>query len=265
MTGWGPFDLTGKRAIVTGGAMGIGRGIVRRFAQAGADVLVADLDYEAAQMAAKEFEDMPGRVAATHADVSDLDIGEELVARCVGLFDGVDILVNNAGIYPMVPMLEMTPELFDTVYRVNLRGLAFISQAVARQMVKQGSGGKIVNIASIDSVHPSMVGLAAYDASKGGVLMFTRNLALELAPHGIAVNAIAPGGISTEGTAEPLEGSGMTPEQMEEMLQAFTAKIPLGRMGQPDDIATVAVFLASAASDYVTGELVVVDGGKLLT
>ena len=123
----------------------------------------------------------------------------------------------------------------------------------------------IVNIGSIDSVHPSRVGLAAYDASKGGVAMFTKNFALEMAEHGVRMNAILPGGITTEGTSAPLEGSGMTPEQLEQMLQEIVAEIPLRRMGEPDDIATVAVFLASPASAYMTGELVVVDGGALLT
>lgn len=130
----------------------------------------------------------------------------------------------------------------------------------------QGDGGAIVNIASVDALHPSMVGLAAYDASKGGVWMFTRSLALELAPHGVRVNAIAPGGVRTEGTSRPLQGSGMTAEQAEQFQAEFvSAKVPLGRMGDPDDIATAAVFLASPASRYVTGALLVVDGGMLLT
>ena len=130
----------------------------------------------------------------------------------------------------------------------------------------QGGGGAIVNIASVDGLHPSMVGLAAYDASKGGVVMFTKSLALELAPHGIRVNAIAPGGVQTEGSSRPLAGSGMTEEQTRQFQDNFVrTKIPLRRMGQPDDIATVAVFLASSAARYVTGETVVVDGGMLLT
>jgi 2-deoxy-D-gluconate 3-dehydrogenase len=131
-------------------------------------------------------------------------------------------------------------------------------------MIEQGSGGKIINVASIDSLHPSMIGLAAYDSSKGGVLMFTKAFALEVAQHGIAVNAIAPGGITTEGTAVPLQGSEMSPEEMQAMMNQFAASIPLGRMGEPDDIAKVALFLASPAADYVTGELIVVDGGRLL-
>jgi 2-deoxy-D-gluconate 3-dehydrogenase len=266
MAGWGPFDLTGKSAVVTGGAMGIGFGIAKRLVEAGANVLIADLDEAAAAKAAETLSNGAARVLAIHADVSQDDTGERIVARCVQGFGALDIFVNNAGIYPQVPMLEMRPELFDKVYRVNLRGTAFCAQAAARRMIAQGTGGKIVNIASIDAIHPSMVGLAAYDASKGGVQMFTKNFALELAPHGIQVNAIAPGGIATEGASRPLEGSGMTAEQMKAVTENFIKlKIPLGRMGVPDDIAKVAVFLASSASDYMTGETIVVDGGTLLT
>jgi 2-deoxy-D-gluconate 3-dehydrogenase len=264
MTEWGPFDLNGKNAVVTGAAMGIGQGIAARFVEAGANVVLADLDGEAAELAAKRLEG-PGRAVAMRVDITEDGAGEAMVERCVEEFGSIDILVNNAGIYPMVPMLQATPEVFDRVYRVNLRGLAFASQAAARRMVEQESGGAIVNIASIDSFHPSMVGLAAYDASKGGVVMFTKNLALELGPYGIRVNGIAPGGINTEGTARPLAESGMTDEQMEAMTAEFAARIPLGRMGAPDDIAWVAVFLASEASAYMTGETMIVDGGRLLT
>ncbi|HEX5418236.1 MAG TPA: SDR family oxidoreductase [Chloroflexota bacterium] len=263
MTSWGPFDLTGKNAVVTGGAMGIGFGIARRFVQAGANVVIGDLNAAAAEEAVAQLVDGPGKAVAMAADVSQVGAGEALVERCVEAFGSLDIFVNNAGIYPQVPMLEMTPELFDKVYQINLRGLAFCCKAAATRLIAQGSGGKIVNIASIDSIHPSMVGLAAYDASKGGVLMFTKNFALEVAPHGIQVNAIAPGGINTEGTAKPLPG-GMTRDDLDRIMAEFAKQIPLGRMGIPDDIAKVAVFLASSAADYMTGELVVVDGGRLL-
>jgi 2-dehydro-3-deoxy-D-gluconate 5-dehydrogenase len=258
-----PFDVGGRSAIVTGGAMGIGFGIVSRLVEAGANVLIADLDGDLAAEKASQLEG-PGKVASIAIDVSAPEAGDRLVDECLSRFGSVDILVNNAAIYPMTPMLEMTRDAWQRVIDVNLTGLAFISKAVGAQMAAQGTGGKVVNIASIDALHPSMVGLAAYDSSKGGVLMFTKAFALEMARHGVTVNAIAPGSISTEGAAAPLEGSGMTDEEMEAMRERFTAAIPLGRMGEPDDIAKVAIFMASPASDYVTGEMVVVDGGSLI-
>jgi 2-dehydro-3-deoxy-D-gluconate 5-dehydrogenase len=173
----------------------------------------------------------------------------------------LDIWVNNAGIYPPHPVLEMSEAEWDRVLDVNLRGTFLCSQAAARRMLAQATGGVILNIASIDAVHPSMVGLAHYDASKGGMLSFTRNLALELAPHNIRVLAIAPGGITTEGTRAGL-GAGVDSEQV---LKSFEARIPLRRMGVPDDIGRLALFLASDAAAYITGTMVFVDCGVLLT
>jgi len=236
--------MRGKAVIVTGGALGIGFGIARRFVQEGAGVLLVDLNEEAARAAAEKLAGGPGRVEVFPADVGAEETGEKAVAR---------ILVNNAGIFPQAPVLEMAPELVDRVYRVNLKGLILLSKAAALQMVKQGRGGRIINIASIDAFRPSMVGLAAYDASKGGVVMFTKNLALELAPHNITVNAVAPGVIFTEGVAEA-----------DVSVEAFLERIPLRRVGKPEDIAGVVAFLASADADYITGETIVVDGGSLL-
>jgi len=259
------FGIRGKTAVVTGGAAGIGFGIVKRFVEAGADVVLADLNEKMAHSAAKSLKG-PGRVHPMPVDLSHDEAGESLVDTAFALFKRFDILVNNAGIYPQIPAVKMSVEILDRVLGVNLRGLILACKAAAAAMIRQNQGGRIINISSVDSVHPSMVGLAAYDASKGGVLMFTKSLALELAPHNILVNAIAPGGISTEGTAKPLEGSGMTPAQMKEMMAGFVKnKIPLGRMGVPDDIAKVAQFLASPAADYITGSTVFVDGGMLLS
>jgi 2-dehydro-3-deoxy-D-gluconate 5-dehydrogenase len=258
-----PFEIAGKTAIVTGGAMGIGLGVARRYVEAGANVLIADLDGDLAAQRVAEL-DGPGKSASLAIDVSAPDAGQKLVDECLANFGSVDILVNNAGIYPLIPLLDQSRESWQRVLDINLTGLAFVSKAAARQMIEQRTGGTIINIASIDSLHPSMVGLASYDSSKGGVLMFTKSFALEVAPHGVTVNAIAPGGITTEGTAAPLEGSDMTEEEMQTMMEPFAAAIPLRRMGVPDDIAKVALFLASPAAGYVTGELIVVDGGRLL-
>jgi 2-deoxy-D-gluconate 3-dehydrogenase len=262
------FSVEGHVALVTGGAMGIGFGIARRFVESGADVLIADVDEAAAGRAIRALGDGPGKVAACLVDVGAEDAPGRMVGACVHQFGGLDVLVNNAGVFPQVPMLDMTTEAFDRVYRINLRGLAFAAKAAAIQMVQSGRGGAIINIGSVDSLHPSMVGLAAYDASKGGVLMFTRSLALELAPHRIRVNAILPGAVQTEGTSRsrPLAGSGMNEEQFKTFMAQFVKqRVPLGRIGMPDDIAKVAQFLASSAADFLTGSAVVVDGGMLLT
>ncbi|MEM0157011.1 MAG: SDR family NAD(P)-dependent oxidoreductase [Thermoplasmataceae archaeon] len=260
-----PFLLNGKRVLVTGGSMGIGMGIVKRFVSSGAKVLIAD---KAVDPAHNYINSLPAsvkdNVSVVEVDLMDQKSPEIMINTMVKLFGGIDVLINNAGIYPMVPMMEMKQELFDKVYAVNLKAAAFTCREAARQMVKQGSGGKIVVIASIDSIHPSAVGLAAYDASKGGVLMFTKNFALEVAKYGINVNAIAPGGIATEGSSLSTSLSKMTKEDIEKMTAGFIAQIPLGRMGIPDDIAKVTMFLASSAADYMTGTLVVVDGGRLL-
>ena len=259
-----PFRVDGKNAVVTGGAMGIGLGIATSLVEAGANVLIVDVDEDAASAAATGLEGRGTKVPWMEIDLTRDGAAQEVVSRCVEELGSIDILVNNAGIYPQMPMLEMTPEIFDRVYTLNLKALAFTCQAAAKVMIDKGEGGVIVNIGSIDSFHPSMVGLAAYDASKGGVLMLTKNLALELARHGIRVNMVAPGGITTPGVAKPLQGSGMTPEQMDQTIAAFTALIPMRRFGEPEEIGTAAVFLASPAASYITGTSLVVDGGRLL-
>jgi len=249
------MNLSGKVAIVTGGAMGIGFAIASRLAEAGAKVLVADKDAAAASAAAEKL----GGIAFA-VDVSDEAQVDAMVARAVSEFGGVDILVNNAGIYPMVPVLQATKEDFEKVIHVNLKGAFFAAQAAAKQMVAQGRGGKIINITSIDALHPSSVGLAFYDASKHGLWGFTKNLALELAPHSITVNAIAPGGVKTPGAGweEPDDPN------MSEETKAFLAKIPMHRLAEADEIGKVALFLASDMSSYMTGSQIVVDGGRLL-
>jgi 2-deoxy-D-gluconate 3-dehydrogenase len=264
-----PGKLAAKVVIVTGAGssgpgIGTGKGISVLFAREGAKVVLVDKIADRADETLQMIQADGGEAVVVTADLADMNAGAQVVDAAVSHFGGVDILVNNAGIYPMSPMLGLSREAWQKVIDVNLTGLAFASKAVGLRMVEQGRGGKIVNIASIDALHPSMVGLAAYDSSKGGVLMFTRAFALEMAQHGVTVNAIAPGGINTEGTAAPLQDSGMTPEEMAAMTEQFAAQIPLGRMGEADDIAKVAVFLASSGSDYITGELIVVDGGRLL-
>lgn len=251
------IDLSGKTAIVTGGSMGIGAGIVERLHEAGAAVVIADLDLDTALAVAKRLDAArPDSALALRADVASRVDVDAMVAGAVDRFGGLDILVNNAGIYPFAPFLEIDADMFEHVLRVNLFGVFGAMQAAARQMIAQGHGGKIINVSSIDALHPSMVGLAHYDASKHGVWGLTKNVALELAEHGIAVNALAPGAIETPGSS----GGAVDPE----ILRATEARIPMHRMGSPDDMGRVALFLASDLSSYLTGTQIVADGGMLL-
>ena len=262
------FDFHSKVAIVTGGAMGIGRAIAERLSEAGASVMITDINVEATQKTVKELKTMGRKVEGFQADASLVASAAQVVKATVDKFGSLDILVNNAGIFPFSPMLSTTEALWDKVLDVNLKGLFFLTQEAAKVMVANGKGGKIVNIASIDGLHPTG-NLVHYDASKGGVIMATKSMALELGPHQIQVNAVAPGGIDTPGasnsSAAMIQAAKMTPEQLKAMGEAFIQRIPLRRQGVPDDIARTVLFLSSPAADYITGETIVVDGGYLLS
>ncbi len=255
------LNLTGKTAIVTGGAKGIGYGIAFRFAEAGANVLVADVDEVAANNAVGELRAKGWTAEALKVDVSNESDVKVMIAACKDTFGSVDILVNNAGIYPPVPVAEMTEEQFERVMHVNLRS-CFLTTKYAAEVMKLQGGGRIINITSVDALHPSMIGLAHYDASKHGLWGFTKNAALELAKDNIWVNAIAPGGIVTPGVAALSQG---VPAEQIEATKGFMEKIPMHRMGEPDEIGKVALFLASDMSSYMTGSQIVVDGGVLLS
>ncbi len=257
------LDLTGQVAIVTGSAMGIGQGIAARLHEAGAKVVIADFNQQVAESTAAAFNQLrPDSALALKVDVSlNADV-VNLITKTVEVFGQIDILVNNAGIYPFQPLSVMTEDDFMKVINVNLRGVFLCTKFVSEQMIKQGHGGRIINITSIDALHPSMVGLAHYDASKHGLWGFTKNTALELAQHQIWVNAIAPGGIATPGAApaDPEKSAAM-----KATTDAFLAKIPMHRMGESDEIGKAVLFLASDMSSYMTGSQIVVDGGALLT
>ncbi|OHA46378.1 MAG: SDR family oxidoreductase [Candidatus Terrybacteria bacterium RIFCSPLOWO2_01_FULL_44_24] len=255
------INLKGKTAIVTGGAMGIGFGIAYRLAEAGTNTVIADLNEEAGNKAAKELNDNGWKAVYIKTDVADEQQVKATTDFTVKTYGRIDTLVNNAGIYPIIPVMQMTPGDFEKILAVNLKSAFLFTKAVAEVMIKQDRGGKIINITSIDALHPSSVGLAVYDASKHGLWGFTKNTALELAPHNIQVNAIAPGGIATPGTGAEKP---VTPD-MEAILRKFLEKIPMKRMGDPDDIGKVALFLASDLSSYMTGSQIVVDGGVLLS
>ncbi len=255
------INLKNKTAVVTGGAMGIGFGIAYRLAEAGANVVIADLNEEVGNKAVKELTANGFKATFIKTDVASEDDVKQATDFAVKTYGGIDILVNNAGIYPIVPVMQMSPADFEKILAVNLKSVFLFTKAAGDVMIKQDRGGKIINITSIDALHPSSVGLAVYDASKHGLWGFTKNTALELASHNIQVNAIAPGGINTPGAGA---GAPKTP-QIEAIQKKFMEKIPMKRMGEPDDIGKVALFLASDLSSYMTGAQIVVDGGVLLS
>lgn len=259
------LDLSGKTAIVTG-AVGIGYGIAYRLAEAGANVMLASRTESELNESVAELAKNGWNVKGKKTDVSVEEEVKTAVLETVAQFGGVDILVNNAGIFPTTPVMHMSLEEFDQVLSVNLKGVFMFTKYAGDEMIKQGKGGRIINITSIDALHPSSVGLAHYDASKHGVWGFTKNVALELAPHKIWVNAIAPGGILTPGVEKMQSGMKM-PEGIDpaKLMETFMAKIPMHRFGEVDDIGKVALFLASDMASYMTGTQVVVDGGVLLS
>jgi len=245
--------------------MGIGQAIAFRLAEAGTSVMITDVDLEAANQTVEQIKARGGKAQAIQADARSTADAKKVVQAIVEAFGSLDILVNNAGVYPSSPALQTSEELWNKVHDINLKGAFFYSQAAAREMIRAGHGGRIINLASIDALHP-YGGVAHYGASKAGVVMLTKALALELAPNHILVNAVAPGGIETPGTKAArvamAVSSGITEESI---IEGFVARLPLHRMGQPDDVAKVVLFLASAAADYMTGSLVLVDGGFLLS
>lgn len=237
--------------MITGAASGNGRGMAVRFAKDGADIVVADVQEEAAHETANLVREYGRRALVTRTDVSSTADVEAMIAEAVEVLGSVDIMVANAGVAEMQPFLDLTEENWDRVIGVNLKGVFLCGQAAARQMIRQGSGGRIVNIASIMAEVGSS-GAAAYTASKGGVKQLTKSMALALAPHGITVNAIGPGFIETAMTM---------PLQQGPMNEYLMDRTPQERMGDPTDVAAVAAFLVSDEAAFVTGTTVFTDGG----
>jgi NAD(P)-dependent dehydrogenase (short-subunit alcohol dehydrogenase family) len=257
------INLKGKGAIVTGGGSGIGLAISRRLAEAGAGIVIADINAAESQKACDGLKSLGYQAAFIKCDVTSEEEVKAMVAGAVTVLGGIDILVNNAGVYPRQPFEAMTRRDFERVISINLTGTFLCSRYAAAEMIKRQKGGSIIDIASIEAVHPSSTGMSAYGASKGGVLMLTKNLARELGPHGIRVNAIAPGGIKTRGLLSQTTGP-RDRAQLKE-LKSFLSRIALDRLGDADEVARVVLFLASDLSAYVTGDLIVVDGGYLVS
>ena len=246
--------LKDKVAIVTGAAMGIGRACAERFAAEGAKVVLSDIDAARGEEAAEAIQARGGDALFVVCDVGDKSQVDALIASAVAAFGRLDCAIANAGIVHACDFLDLSEADFDRVLRVNLKGVFLTGQAAARQMVAQGTPGTIINMSSINAVL-AIPSITPYIVSKGGVNQLTKVMALALADKGIRVNAIGPGTIGTEMALKVLSD----PAKM----RSAMSRTPMGRVGQPDEIASVAVFLASEDSSYVTGQTIYADGGRL--
>ncbi|NPC57236.1 SDR family NAD(P)-dependent oxidoreductase [Caenimonas soli] len=243
------FGLAGRVCIVTGGAQGIGEACARRFAREGGKAVIIDVDDARGQALAKALDGL-----YLHCDVGDKSQVDAVVARTIEAHGRIDVLVNNAGIFKAADFLDVTEADFDAVLRVNLKGSFLMGQAVARQMVAAGKGS-IVNMSSVNATL-AIPNISSYNVSKGGINQLTRVMALALADKGVRVNAVAPGTIATELAAKAV----LTTEEAQKRIMSRT---PMKRLGEPWEIADTVAYLASDAASYITGEIVVVDGGRM--
>jgi 2-dehydro-3-deoxy-D-gluconate 5-dehydrogenase len=256
-------DLHGKVALVTGAAQGFGFACARRLAEADAAVVLADRRQDRLGPACDRLADAGRTVAAVEADVSvEADV-ERLVETTVSRFGRLDVLVNNAGVFSNFLLEHMAPAEFRRILDVNVGGAFLCTRAAAARMRNQGRGGSIVNITSIDAVHPSGSGLSHYGTSKHAIWGLTKTMALELGPDGIRVNAVAPGPSLTEGAVEFVAAGAPAGIDVEAQWAAYEVRIPLRRLAHPDDVARATLFLASDLAAYVNGAQLVVDGGLL--
>lgn len=245
------LDFTQKIVLVTGGSIGIGAGIAKRFAQAGADVVITYRSHpKEAELIAEIIKSMGRKAMPIQTDVANPEQIKSLFEQILSQWGPVDVLINNAGIYPHSDLLHMRLEEWDEMIDINLRSIFLCTQAAAQQMVAAGKGGAIVNIGSIEGINPA-AGHSHYTASKAGVAMFGMTAALELGPHNIRVNTVSPG----------LINSPVLPTDWPEGVARFLNRVPLGRVGEPEDIADACLFFASDASRWITGTQLLVDGG----
>ncbi len=252
------FSLKGKVAIITGGSRGIGRALALAYAEAGADVVVSSRNKQPPELekVAEQILTMGKRALAVPAHVGKKEDVETLVRKTLHAFGRIDILVNNAGANPVLStMVDLEEDSFDKVLEVNLKGAFLMSKAVAREMIKQG-GGRIINMSSISGLRARADGTGAYCISKAAMNMMTQVMARELAPHQILVNAIAPGSIKTDFSRV----NWTDPERKAQRIR----EIELKRFGEPEEVVGIALFLASEASSFVTGEIIRVDGGQTI-
>ena len=247
--------LAGKAAIVTGASSGIGLACARRLAADGAAIALADINAEAGEAAAKAIRDQGGRAIFVETDVAQRAAIAALVERAVAEFGRLDVMLNNAGVALTAPVLEMTDELFDKVLSINLRSAFIGTQLAARKMVEARSGGVIINMSSVNALL-AIPGLAAYACTKGALNQLTKVAAIELAPHNIRVVAIGPGTILTDLAKKAVLSDDAAKKKI-------LARTPIGRAGEPEEVASVASFLASDDASYITGQTIYPDGGRL--
>jgi len=255
------FSLEGKTALVTGASRGIGKATAIGFARAGADVIVTSRKLPDLELVADEIKALGRKSLAVATHVGRMDQIDALVKQVAGEFGKIDILVNNAGTSPVMDsVLDIEERAWDAVMNLNLKGLFFLSQAVARMMKEQG-GGRIINVASVDAFKPEYL-VSAYSISKAAVVMVTRAMARELAQYNIRVNCIAPGAVSTK--LLDSHWSNIPEEEAKAQKEALAKRIPAGHIAQPEEMANIAIFLASESSSYVTGQTIIAEGGTLM-